>query len=264
MSRIKELFSKTRAENRPAFVAYLTIGFPTSAESEKAAAALIENGADIIELGVPFSDPVADGETIRRAAAKSLENGVTLNDVFAIAVRLRDAHPSTPLVLFSYYNVIFSRGLKCFAAEAAAAGIDAVLAVDVPLEERGELLAALKPHGLTVVPLAAPNTPLERVSTMCEGLDESFLYAITVKGVTGARSELPKDVEARLREVSSAVSIPVVAGFGVSCREQAMQLGKACDGFVVGSAIVRELEKGIEKSDSVKRVAEFAKKLTAG
>lgn len=239
--RIKRCFARAKAEGRGAFVAYLTMGYPTLAQSEAAVDDLVAGGVDIVELGVPFSDPFADGAVIRSAAYEALKQGVTLDGVLAATKRIRARHPETGLVVFTYYNLIFSKGLEAFAQAAADAGIDAVLSVDLPLEERDELLDVLRPHGLTVVPLIAPNTPLERVVASAAGLDDTFLYVITVKGTTGVRTELPADLTARLDAIRAAVKIPIAAGFGISTRAQAEVVSRHADGFVVGSALVKRL-----------------------
>lgn len=242
--RISDAFAKAKAEGRGAFVAYLTMGFPTLEASESAADEIIAGGADILELGVPFSDPFADGGVIRAAAYKALENGVTLDDILALAKRIRAKHPQTGLVLFSYYNLIFSKGLDAFADAAADAGIDAVLAVDLPLEERDELLSVLAPRGLSIVPLIAPNTPLARVAASETGLSNTFLYIITVKGTTGARTQLPPDLMARLDAIRAVAHLPIAAGFGISTRAQGEEVSQHADGFVVGSALVKRLGEG--------------------
>ncbi len=243
-ARITNAFAKAKAEGRGAFVAYLTTGFPSIAASEQAIEDVIAEGADVIELGVPFSDPFADGGVIRSASYAALKQGVTLDDVIALAKRLRARHPETGLVLFTYYNLVFSKGLETFADEVADAGIDAVLAVDLPLEERGELLSVLTPRGVSYVPLIAPNTPIERVKASEEGLDNSFLYVITVKGTTGARTELPGDLAARLEAIRAVSRLPVAAGFGVSTRAQAEEVSRHADGFIVGSALVKCVADG--------------------
>ncbi len=239
--RISHCFAKAKSEGRGAFVVYLTMGYPTLQQSEDAVDALVAGGADIIELGVPFSDPFADGAVIRKAAYQALANGVTLDDVLASAKRIRARHPETALVLFTYYNLIFSKGLETFAQAASEAGIDAVLSVDLPLEERDELVSVLRPYGLTYVPLIAPNTPIERVIQSAEGLDDTFLYVITVKGVTGARAELPPDLTARLDAIRAATHLPIAAGFGISTQAQAKLISQHADGYVVGSALVKRL-----------------------
>ena len=238
-TRIADAFRRAKAEGRGVYVAYMTIGYPTLEKSEAAVETLISEGSDVIELGAPFSDPFADGAVIRSAAYEALRQGVTLEDVLALAARVRARHPDVALVLFSYYNLIFSRGLDAFADAAEASGIDAVLAVDLPLEERDELLAVLKPRGISYIPLVAPNTPLERVVASAAGLENSFIYAITVKGTTGARSELPEGLLERLDAIRAAVSLPVAAGFGISSKEQADEICRHADGYVVGSALVK-------------------------
>ena len=239
MKRIADAFENAKSQGRGAFVAYLTIGYPSLAKCEAAIDTLVSEGADIIELGVPFSDPFADGAVIRSAAYEALKQGVTLADVLALAKRVRAKHPKTGLVLFSYYNLLFANGLDRFADAAADAGIDAVLAVDLPLEEREELLAVLRPRGISYVPLIAPNTPMERVRESAQGLDNTFLYVITVKGITGARKELPSDLASRLDAIRAAVELPIAAGFGISTKEQAEEVCRHADGYIIGSALVK-------------------------
>ena len=240
-NRISSAFAKAKSQSRGAFVAYLTAGYPTPEKSEAAADALVAGGVDILELGVPFSDPFADGGVIRSAAYEALRQGMNLSKVIEMAKRLRSRHPETGIVLFSYYNPIFSMGLESFAEVAADAGVDAVLAVDLPLEERGELLDVLRPHGISYIPLIAPNTPLDRVAESAKGLENSFLYVITVKGVTGARKELPADLLDRLDAIRKVSPLPIAAGFGISTKAQAEAVSAHADGFVVGSALVKRL-----------------------
>ena len=242
--RITRAFARAKAEKRGAFVAYLTMGYPTLVASEQAVDDVIAAGADIVEFGVPFSDPFADGGVIRSAAYEALRQGVTLDDIIALAKRLRARHPDTGFVLFSYYNLIFSKGLGIFADAAADAGIDAVLSVDLPLEERDELLSVLAPRDVSYIPLIAPNTPIERVKASEEGLENSFLYVITVKGTTGARTELPSDLAARLDAIRAVSHLPVAAGFGISTQAQADEVCRHADGFIVGSALVKRLAEG--------------------
>ena len=243
-ARITNAFAKAKVEGRGAFVAYLTMGYPSIAASEQAVDDVIAGGADVVEFGVPFSDPFADGGVIRSAAYEALRQGVTLDDIIALAKRLRAKHPETGFVLFSYYNLIFSKGLENFADAVADAGIDAVLSVDLPLEERDELLSVLAPRSVSYVPLIAPNTPIERVKESEAGLENSFLYVITVKGTTGARTELPPDLTARLDAIRAVSHLPVAAGFGISSKAQAEVVSRHADGFIVGSALVKCLAEG--------------------
>ena len=240
-NRIKNAFAKAKAESRGAFVAYLTVGYPTLEKTEAAADALVAGGADVLELGVPFSDPFADGGVIRAAAYEALRQGVCLADAIALAGRLRAKHPDTGIVVFSYYNPVFSMGLGAFADAARDAGVDAALVVDLPLEEREELLAELRPRGVGYVPLIAPNTPLDRVAASAENVGDSFLYVITVKGTTGARTELPSDLAERLEAIRRVSPLPVAAGFGISTRAQAEVVSRHADGYIVGSALVKRL-----------------------
>ena len=238
MNRIQETFNRCKAENRAAYVAYLTMGAPTLEKSLAAADTLIGEGADIIELGVPFSDPVADGAVIRQAANVALSKGVTLEDILAEIPALRARHPETPLVVFSYYNVLYSYGLERFAETAARAGVDAVLVVDLPVEEREELLRVLRPAGLTLVPLLAPTTGLDRVAKIIRGLEDSFLYVVSVNGTTGQRAKLPPELASRLADIKRLASQPVVVGFGIRTPEEGARIASQCDGFVIGSALV--------------------------
>ncbi len=257
MNRIQTCFQNAAKAKHTVFTAYLTMGFPSLEGSVQAVDTLIDNGADIIEFGVPFSDPMADGPVIRKAGAAALAQGVNLVQILAAMKELRARHPDTPFVLFSYYNVMFRLGLGFFADLAKENGVDAVLAVDVPMEDRQELLDVLRPRGMTLVPLIAPTTDADRIRQIAEGLEDSFLYTITVKGVTGVRNALPADLDARLREVKGAVKMPVVAGFGVSTREQAEAIGAVCDGFVIGSAIVRILDEN-PGAEGLAKLAAFA------
>ena len=253
MNRIQKTFSSAKEQGRSVFVAYLTVGCPTLEGTLKAIDKLVEGGADVIELGIPFSDPFADGAVIRSAAYKAIAQGVDMDAVLSVATEARRRHPETPFVAFGYYNMIFSYGNEKFAGKAAAAGIDAVLAVDLPLEERGELVPVLKKHGLAFIPLIAPNTPMERVRRSAEEMEDGFLYAMTVKGVTGVRGSLPDDVADRLDAIRRETGMSVVAGFGISSRAQGEALVKGhADGYVIGSAIVKKLcEEGWEKAESL-------------
>lgn len=256
MNRIQKLFASAKANGKKVFTAYLTMGFPDMEYSERAVETLLDNGADIIEFGVPFSDPMADGPVIREAGQKALAHGTKLQDILDCIARLRMKYPDAPFVLFSYYNVLFSRGLEKFAAAAEAAGVDAVLAVDVVLEDRQELLDVLRKHNMTLVPLIAPTTHLDRVAEIAKGVEDSFLYVITVKGITGARAELPAGLEQRLNDIKSVSGMPVLAGFGVSKPEQAAMIDKVADGFIIGSAIVRILLEN-PNDTGLRNLAEF-------
>ncbi len=241
--RIAECFESCRRANRPALIVYATVGCPDPAASEALIGRLIGAGADMIELGVPFSDPMADGPVIQKASQIALASGTTFPRILEIAKRLRSRHPATPLVLFSYYNILFHYGLDRLGAALSAAGIDGVLAVDLPLEERGELETVLRGHDLGLIPLVSPATPPERAERIARGCS-GFVYCITVRGVTGVRSALPPELAGELERARSCCKLPVAAGFGISTPEMARAVGRHADAVVVGSAMVAQLIEG--------------------
>lgn len=260
MDRIKDTFTRCAAENRKALVAYLTAGYPDRPTSSELIEATVKAGADIIELGVPFSDPMADGPVIQHAGTVALNAGITFPDILGMARELRAAFPALPIVLFSYYNVLLAHGIERLAADCAEIGIDAVLAVDVPYEEQDEILPPLKRHGIHLIPLLAPTTPAERAAMILKNAT-GFAYYITVKGVTGARAELPPDLAARLLELKKLSPIPLVAGFGISSPEMAKVCSEHADGVVVGSAIVRLVEQSAASGDAVGATSAFVASL---
>lgn len=263
MTRISKTFDKCKAENRNALVIYLTMGCPDLDTSECLVMDIIDAGADIIELGVPFSDPMADGVVIQESARQALLAGTTLKGVLEKAKNIRQ-HSEVPMILFSYYNVILSYGVEKLAADAAAAGIDGLLVVDLPFEHHREVLPALDKHGLSLIPLIAPTTPLERAVKIVS-VAKGFVYSITSKGVTGGGTSFDTELEARMGKLREASPVPVVAGFGIDSAEKAKSLTGFCDGIVVGSAIMRrindctDIEQGI--SEAVELTAKIAKVL---
>lgn len=258
--RLDVIFKNCASENRAALIIFSSIGFPSLEASERAVESAIAAGADIIELGVPFSDPMADGKVICEASRKALENGINLNDVIALAARVRQRHSDVGLIIFSYMNVLFSYGLERVCAELEKCEIDGILAVDLPLEERSELSTICKTHNLHLIPLVAPVTPFERTKKIVEAAS-GFIYYVSVCGTTGARSELPKELAAKLDEIKSITSIPVAAGFGIANGKSAHTAACHADGVISGSAfvkvshdpalsakLVRELREGVERS----------------
>jgi tryptophan synthase alpha chain len=237
MSRIEKCFERCATENRKALVMYVTAGCPDLQTTEQLINGITAAGADIIELGVPFSDPMADGPTIQVSSQKALDAGTELKDILAMGGRIR-TNTEAPMILFSYYNVILAYGAEKLAAECAALGIDGWLIVDVPLEERDELLPIMNQHNLSLIPLIAPTTPPERAAKIVEDAS-GFVYYITVKGVTGARTSFNEDPAEKLATLRKLSPVPVVAGFGISTPEMAAQTAKNADGIVVGSALVK-------------------------
>ena len=241
--RLQATFARAKAEGRAARVLYMPCGFPSMAETEAVMEALIAGGADVLELGVPFSDPIADGPVIQAAGQQALAGGVNLPKILDLAARLRAKHPETGLVLFSYYNPILAYGPDRLCADAAAAGIDGLLVVDVPHEEEAELRPIAESAGLSWIPLVSPATTPERAKELVAGCD-GFVYVITVRGITGERKALPPELAERLKALRQVTDLPLAAGFGVSDRATAEAIAAHADGYVVGSAAVRALAEG--------------------
>jgi len=245
--RIARRFRELANRGELGIVAYLTAGDPTLAASERIILAAAEAGADVIELGVPFSDPVADGPTIQRASERALCGGATLAGVLDLARHLR-AHTEVPLVLFSYYNPILQMGLEKFARAAAEAGIDGVLATDMTPEESLEYRRILQAQGLDTIFLGAPTSTDVRLAAIAE-CSSGFLYLISRTGVTGARESLPEELPALVRRTRKFTELPIAVGFGISQPEHVSALAGIAAAAVVGSALVAEVEKAA-KADS--------------
>lgn len=242
MSRIEQTFLALKKQNRKALVGFLVAGDPDLERSERDCRAALENGVDVLELGVPFSDPTADGPVIQVAGQRSLAAGTTLPKVLEMARRLRK-DTAAPIVLFGYVNPFFNYGYEALARDAAAAGVDAFLVVDLPYEESGEFRVHLDKAGLEFISLIAPTTPDARLGTILKDA-RGFVYYIMVKGVTGARAEVATDVAGHLVRLKNHTRLPVAAGFGVSNGSQARDAARHADGVVVGSALVKAAGEG--------------------
>jgi tryptophan synthase alpha chain len=240
-TRIAKHFAELRATGELGIVAYITAGDPTLHATCDYALALAEAGADVIELGVPFSDPLADGPTIQRASERALKSGTTLAGVLALVRQIRQSS-QVPLVLFSYFNPILQMGLERFAAAAAEAGADGVLVTDLTPEESAEYRRILQAHHLDTIFLAAPTSTDERLVKIA-ACSSGFLYVISRTGVTGAKDALPDDLPALLRRARSFTQLPIAVGFGISLPGHVSVLGGLADAAVVGSALVSEIEK---------------------
>jgi tryptophan synthase alpha chain len=240
--RIEEAFARAKGERRAAFIPYVTAGDPSGDATLDVCRALASEGADVIELGVPFSDPLADGPVIQRACERALASGMTLSRALDLAARLR-AEIETALVLFTYVNPILKMGLDRFAATAASAGIDGVLATDLPDEEATELRAALRARGLHLITLLAPTSGEARIARLAKNAG-GFIYCISRTGVTGERSEIPPGLAGEVAQIRKTTSTPVAVGFGISTHDQFRKVAAIADGVVVGSAIVRAVEEG--------------------
>ncbi|MDB4954549.1 MAG: tryptophan synthase subunit alpha [Myxococcales bacterium] len=258
MTRLRAAFDRAAAEKRAALVAYLTFADPDPQTSIAVIEAACRAGADVIELGVPFSDPSADGPSIQRAMERALLAGGSLPGAIEAVAELRRRGVATPIVLFGYYNPIFVMGQGAFAARAAKAGIDAVLTVDLPIDELAELAQPLAEHGIAVIPLVAPTSTAERIARLAT-LRAPFVYYISLTGVTGVRAAAPVD-PARLDQIRQASSAPVAVGFGIRTAADAARFAAIADGVVVGSALVDRVAEA-SASEAPTRVATFVGEL---
>jgi tryptophan synthase alpha chain len=256
-NRIDLKFDDLRAQKKKAFVPYITAGDPSMAATIELALALERAGADIIELGVPFSDPLADGEVIQLSAQRALEGGATLARLFEVVRSIRKKS-QVPLVLFSYFNPINRHGFKRFFDAAETAGADGVLILDLPPEETtGEMATVLQSSSLKLIRLIAPTSPAERIKSIAEA-STGFVYYVSREGVTGMQAELGKTIGARIDEIKRYAKVPVCVGFGISNPEQARTVSGLADGVVVGSALVDRIDQWKNAKDLAKKIEEFA------
>ncbi len=261
MSRIRETFASLKRGGRGGFIPFITAGDPDIATTELLLIELAAAGADIIELGVPFSDPVADGEVIQRASERALRNGVTLRDALACAARAKQ-RIDVPIVLFSYFNPLLKFGEQKLAKEAKQAGVDGVLVTDLIPEEAQSWTETLVQFDLDPIFLVAPTTSDERLARIAQQAS-GFIYAVSRAGVTGARDEMSRDAELLVKRVRSVSDLAVAVGFGISTAEQVREVWRFADAAVIGSAIVSQIEKLADSRDLVKHVGEFARSLIA-
>jgi tryptophan synthase alpha chain len=259
MSRIREKFRELKGSGSGGFIPFITTGDPDLATTERLLIELAKAGADIIELGVPFSDPVADGEVIQRASERALRNGVTVHDVLTCAKNVR-RHIDVPIVLFSYFNPLLQFGPEPFAPATREAGIDAVLVTDLIPEEAESWIENLFQHRLDPIFLVAPTTSDKRLARIAQHA-RGFIYAVSRSGVTGERDQMTRDAEDLVRRVRSVSDLPVAVGFGISTAEQVRAVWRFADAAVVGSAIVSEIERLSGETNLVNRIGEFAASL---
>ena len=246
---------------KPGLVAYLTAGDPDLETTRDIALAAIDAGADVIELGVPFSDPLADGPVIQRASERALRHGTTLRDVLAIASELRNARPKAGLVIFSYYNPILRYGLERFCAAAEKASVDGVLVTDMIVEEAGEYLSHLDRHKLAPIFLAAPTSPDERLERIAAA-SRGFVYAISRMGITGTQQALAADAKKLVSRLRRSTELPIAVGFGISNADHFAAVGDFADAAVIGSALVKIVVESAAQ-DAPNSIARFIKSLRA-
>jgi tryptophan synthase alpha chain len=249
-------------KKKPGLVIYFTAGDPDLATTREMALAAIDNGADVIELGVPFSDPLADGPVIQRASERAVAKGTRLTDVLGICKEIRAARAEAGIILFSYLNPVLQMGLEAFAKAAKEAGADGVLLTDMIVEEAGEYLKVMHAAGLVPVFLAAPTSPDERLKAIAES-SQGFVYAISRVGITGTQAELASDAKGLVERLRKFTKLPIALGFGVSTPEHVRAVGEFADAAVVGSAIVGLIEK-TPAAEAPRAVGEFVRSLSGG
>ncbi|GGE27996.1 tryptophan synthase alpha chain [Gemmobacter megaterium] len=257
VTRIDQTFARLRNQNRKAFVAYIMGGDPDSDRSLAVMRGLPGAGVDIIELGMPFTDPMADGPTIQLAGQRSLEGGMTLDRLLDMVRAFRAEDETTPIVLMGYYNPIYSRGVERFLTEAREAGIDGLIVVDLPPEEDDELCVPAQQAGLNFIRLATPTTDNQRLPTVLQNTS-GFVYYVSVTGITGSAAAQAGDVGPEVARIKAATDLPVIVGFGITTPEAAQTIASVADGCVVGSAIVKLIGEGRPTEEVLARVADLA------
>ena len=251
MSRIAARFAALRREGRAGLVTYLTAGDPDPGTSLRLFAGLAEAGADLIEIGMPFSDPMADGPVIQDAGQRALKAGMTLRGTLALVREMRRADDATPIVLMGYYNPIYRYGTEAFARDAVEAGVDGVIVVDLPPEEDAELTGPARAAGLDFVRLATPTSDDERLPRIVEHAS-GFIYYVAIAGITGTRSANAAEVATAVNRLRHFTDLPIAAGFGIKTPEQATEVARAADAAVVGSALVQRLALNLNPDNSAK------------
>ncbi|MFH1146329.1 MAG: tryptophan synthase subunit alpha [Pseudomonadota bacterium] len=262
MSRIAGAFDAAGRRKRAAFIPFITAGDPSLEQTKELVLEMEQQGADIIELGIPFSDPLADGPTIQAASRRALKNGVRFKDVLKLVSGLR-SKTQVPIILMGYYNPIYKYGLNRSAREAASAGVDGFIIPDLPPEEAGEWKKEADGAGLDTIFLLAPTSDMTRIKKVVK-LSSGFVYYVSVTGITGARNELPSDLLSKLTIIKEYSPIPVGVGFGISTPEQVAMISPHVDGIIVGSAIVKLIGEYAEDVQMVSIVGRFVALLKAG
>lgn len=257
MKRIENKFADLRGKNEKALIVYLTAGDPSLNITKQLIFTLEKAGADILEIGVPFSDPTADGPVIQAASQRSLKAGTTLDSVLKMIAEVRKSS-EIPIVLFGYFNPIFAYGVKKFAQAARHAGVDGVLVVDLPYEEASELRNYTEAAGIDFISLIAPTTDNERLKRIVAKAS-GFLYYISITGITGTAAPKIGNIKTEVEKIRSLTDIPVVVGFGISRAEQAREIGHFADGIVIGSAIVRLIDENKNKKNFLKIISDYVR-----
>ncbi|MDD5440376.1 MAG: tryptophan synthase subunit alpha [Candidatus Omnitrophica bacterium] len=259
MNLIEKKFRDLRQRNKKAFIVYIAAGDPDLATTKRLILELDKCGVDIIELGIPFSDPMADGPTIQAASNRALKSGTTVRAIFAMAGSLAGTIRAA-LCVMTYYNPVFVHGLQRFVKDAKHAGIDGIIVPDLPCDESGDLVRLGRRFNFSVIQLCAPTTSSGRLEKIAR-LSTGFIYYVSLTGVTGARASLSADIDKNVRRIKKITAKPVCVGFGVSNPKQAKDIVRYADGVIVGSAVIRIIEKNLGKAGLVKNVGRFASRL---
>ena len=259
MNRIEKKFKALKKENTKALIAFITAGYPDLGVTKKLALGFAKSGVDILELGVPFSDPLADGPIIQEASYVALRKGVTLPKILDLVRQLR-VQTDMPICLMTYYNPIFCFGEDAFVKKAITCGVDGVIVPDLPPEEGKTLIKAANRYGLDVICFISPTTSWKRMKYIA-GISKGFIYYVSLTGVTGPRQSLPADLAVQLAAIKRITRKPVCAGFGISNQSQVKAVFKAVDGAIVGSAIVKKIKDNLKRPDLVNKVANFIRSL---
>jgi tryptophan synthase alpha chain len=258
--RIEATFARLKAERRTGFLAFLTVGYPDVESTLRFVPALIEGGADVIELGVPFSDPLAEGPTIQHSSYSALQQGVTLKTCLEVVSKLRTSGVEAPLIPMGYYNPILAYGVAEFARDAAARGADGLIVPDLPSEESGNLREECLANGLRLIYMLAPTSTDERIQ-LAASLASGFIYCVSITGVTGARDELPASLGAFVNRVRTYTGLPIAVGFGISQPKHFLAVGRIADAAIIGSAIIDEIDR-VDPSQQAARLKQYAEVVT--
>jgi tryptophan synthase alpha chain len=259
MNRIEAKFKELKRKKKTALIPFITVGDPNLKTTKALVLEMERRGADIIELGVPFSDPVADGPTIQEADIRSLKHKTSLKDALNLVKDLRKK-TEVPLVLMTYYNLLYKYGIERFITQAKRSGVDGIIAADLPVEEASELKKHARKNNLDTIFLASPTSPPERLKLIAKET-RGFIYYVSLTGVTGARKELAKGLISSLKKLKRLSKKPIAVGFGISKPEHIRKIRRYADGAVVGSAIVSVIEKNLKSKDLVKKIGDFAQRL---
>jgi tryptophan synthase alpha chain len=259
MNKIDALFKKLKKKRKKAFIVYITAGDPNLRTTEKLIVELEKSGVDLVEIGIPFSDPLADGPTIQKASERALAKGVNVKSIIKMARRVKKK-VKLPLVFMTYYNLVAHYGLSNFVRDSVLAGVDGLIVPDLPPEEAKALISAAGKRNFATIFLAAPTSTKDRLKNIA-AKSKGFIYYVSLTGVTGTRKKLPQDIVENVKSLKRITTKPICIGFGISNPEQARKLARLADGIIVGSAVIKVIEKNIGKKDLYKKVTAFVHNL---